>query len=220
MIYSSDPADWRDLQAKVGAILRTCGCDVEIEKTIATVRGPVEVDVLAIDGAMTPPLTYICECKFWARAVDKSVIHGFRTVVADYGAHVGYIISRAGFQSGAFEAARNSNIRLVDWQQFQQDFLERWKEGRYEGLRPVFERLFDFYDYVSAPIGNAISGKKDPLDEFNQLIRRFSAHAHANPRDARIRREFPPILPYVAEEMDANGRVTTRTFDDYSSLFD
>ncbi len=117
--YSTETSDWRDLQHKVVSILHICGCESDVERTIETVRGKVDVHVHVIDSTTSPKLTYLCECKHWSSAVPKIVVHSFRTVVSDYGAHVGFLISRNGFQSGAYEGAQNSNIRLVNWFEFQ-----------------------------------------------------------------------------------------------------
>ena len=175
------------------------------------------MDVHALDRASTPEVTYICECKNWATPVTKTIVHGFRTVVADAGAHLGYIVSRSGFQSGAFAAAQNSNIRLVTWGEFQGVFLERWKEGRYEQLSPSFEELFEFFDYFCDPIGNAITGRKEGreerLAEFNDLIQRYSLQAGANPWNRMFAKpRFPPLLPLRASD--------TVTLSDYFTLFD
>lgn len=220
MIYSQEPTDWRDLQDKVASILQVCGCESEVERTIETVRGEVDVDVHAIDASISPNLTYICECKYWSKAVPKSVVHSFRTVVTDYGAHIGFLISRNGFQSGAYEAAKNSNIRLVNWFEFQDVFVSRWKEGRYAQVGQLFDALFEFYDYFSAPIGNAISGKKDRLSEYEALIKRFAPQSMAN-RWAQMGGDskFPPSLPHKVVEIDANGNETELVFDDYSGLY-
>lgn len=56
------------------------------------------------------------------------IVHAFRTVVADTGANVGYMIGSSGFQSGAIEAARMANVRLVTWEEFQEEFLGQWIE--------------------------------------------------------------------------------------------
>ena len=56
----------------------------------------------------------------------QQIIHGFRTVVADVGAHKGYIISSNGFQSGSFSAADLTNIELVTWDEFQEAFEPTW----------------------------------------------------------------------------------------------
>lgn len=221
LIYSTEPNDWRDLQDKVASILRVCGCESDVERTIETVRGRVDVDVHAVDSSTSPKLTYLCECKYWSTAVPKSVVHGFRTVVSDYGAHIGFLISRNGFQSGAYDAAQNSNIRLVNWFEFQEVFVDRWKEGRYAGLRQIFEDLFEYYDYISAPIGNAVSGNPQRMDEYNALLKRFSPQADANPWNRMMEpRRFPPALPHKAVEIDAHGAETELVFSEYAALYD
>ena len=213
--------DWRDLQDKASLILQICGCNSEVERKIKTVRGEVNVDVHAIDLTTSPNLTYLCECKYWSSAVPKTVVHSFRTVVSDHGAHIGFLISKNGFQSGAYEAAQNSNIRLVNWFEFQEVFVERWKEGRYETLRQAFEDIFEFYDYLSAPIGNAISGNKERMEEFSLILKRFAPQADANPWNRMIKpSKFPPALPFEVSEIDADGNAKELIFDDYATLFD
>ncbi|MDT2006672.1 restriction endonuclease [Rhodococcus opacus] len=121
VIFSSEPDNWRDLQEKVADVLRISGFDpVSIEKTIEQTRGSVDVDVYAVDPATSPELIYICECKHWSTPVPRTVVHAFQTVVAQHGAHLGLIVSRNGFQSGAYEAAQQTNIKLVNWFEFQQ----------------------------------------------------------------------------------------------------
>jgi hypothetical protein len=61
--------------------------------------------------------------------VPKTVVHAFRTDMDEIGAHVGFIISAKGFQSGALEAARNTNIELLSWDEFQERFFARWFGG-------------------------------------------------------------------------------------------
>src|SRR5213080_4807970 len=48
---------------------------------------------LARDGHAVPPAVYLCECKFWTRPVPQEVVHAFRTVISDAGAHRGFVIS-------------------------------------------------------------------------------------------------------------------------------
>src|SRR5262249_2125647 len=55
-----------------------------------------------------------------------------------------FIISSAGFQSGAFSAAANTNIRLVTWNEFQEKFADRWMETHFpRTLKAEFDRLVD-----------------------------------------------------------------------------
>lgn len=126
LIERQPGADWRDLQERVAVVLRECGLDSEVARTLQTVRGKVEVDVYATDSSTTPPAILLCECKRWSSRVPKAEVKSFRTDVADFGAHFGLFISSCGFQSGAHDVVENTNVRLVDWQGFQDLFLERW----------------------------------------------------------------------------------------------
>jgi restriction system protein len=126
MITSSAPERWQDLQAEVSRILAECGMRVEIEKIIPTVRGRVEIDVFAEEEIERRRSTILCECKHWRQPVPQGVIHGFRTVIGDIGAHKGYIISMRGFQAGAFSAAELTNVDLTTWDEFQVAFEPTW----------------------------------------------------------------------------------------------
>jgi len=153
MIENAPPPNWRELQNNTERILTECGLDAYTDVGMRLARGTVNVDVLAIDRSVTPRAMYICECKHWKKAVSKDIIHGFRTVVIDAGAHRGFIISSGGFQKGTYEAAEHSNVDLVDWQAFQQIFVQRWfgtfmapallKEGNplHEYTEPINSRI-------------------------------------------------------------------------------
>lgn len=127
MLIEKEPGtDWRDLQERVAAILGECGLAAETGRVLATARGTVEIDVYATDPAATPPAIYLSECKRWASNVPQSEVQAFRTTVADAGAHFGLFISARGFQSGAYDVVRHTNVHLLSWTQFQELFLERW----------------------------------------------------------------------------------------------
>ncbi|MBK5274969.1 MAG: restriction endonuclease [Desulfuromonadales bacterium] len=146
MIFKNDPKNWHDLEEKVARIFSECGCKVDIENGLKTIRGLVNIDVRVVDSKLQHPLLYLCECKYWNKAVPKNVVHAFRTVVQDVGAHVGYVISKKGFQSGAHEAALNTNILLLGWHEFQSVLLDRWITAKYETLYPDLNTLYDdFY---------------------------------------------------------------------------
>ena len=112
-VFDKDPDDWRELQAMTGQLFTEIGCNVEVGINLDILRGAKEIDVYARDEGVLPAATYLCECKLWKRAVPQEIVHAFRAVLGDAGAHRGFIISSAGFQRGAFEAARNTNIDLV-----------------------------------------------------------------------------------------------------------
>ncbi len=145
MIDNLIPPTWQDLQIQVAAILKECGMRVEVECDVHTARGLVNLDVWAIDPETGPPTTIACECKHWRSAVPKSVVHSFRTVVADIGASAGFIVSASGFQKGAYETAAYSNIRLTTWFEFQQLFEERWYHRHFVFVaKQELSRLMEF----------------------------------------------------------------------------
>lgn len=128
VITTREPEDWRGLQLDVATIFAECGLSVEVEKTVQLARGHAEIDVLAVETIGGRTHKIFCECKHWKSAVPQHVIHSFRTVVAEGGANVGYVITSSAFQSGAFSAAELRNLRLVTWPEFQAEFEATWLE--------------------------------------------------------------------------------------------
>jgi len=115
-IFDHEPEDWRELQDRVAQLLAELGCEVAVGQRVTLVRVEKEIDVSVCDPETTPASVYLCECKFWSKPIPQEVIHSFRTVLADCGAHRGFIISRAGFQSGAKDAAAKTNLDLVTFE--------------------------------------------------------------------------------------------------------
>ncbi len=158
IITNELPNNWRALQDEVAKILAECGLKAEVAKHIETVRGPVNIDVYAEDTTQTPTSIYLCECKRWKSSVPKTIVHAFRTVVLDYGANWGFIISSKNFQKGAYEAAANSNIKLLSWTSFQELFVDRWIQ------RHMLPQLFQEYDALveyTEPINSRIFRKAE-----------------------------------------------------------
>jgi restriction system protein len=175
MIDSTLPATWADLQTAVAGILTEAGLEAKVEHDLTTARGSVNVDVWAVDTHVSPPATMVCECKRWATAVPKNVVHGFRAVVADIGANAGLVISSSGFQKGAYEAAAFSNVRLVTWAEFQSIFEDRWYQRYFVPKAKVAaDQLIDYTE----PINSRIFAKADALSagkrtEFRDLREKY-----------------------------------------------
>jgi len=201
VINSSSPKDWRDLQTQVARIMEESGFIVDIEKNIKTIRGNVNIDVYAEDISQKPKIIYLCECKLWQKAIPKTVVHSFRTIVNDFGANCGLIISSLGFQSGAFTAAANTNIRLLTWKEFQELFLERWfKNYMQKRLREVNDSLIEYTE----PINTRVLRKSNKLDKksqqrFNKLREKYFDLAFLtmilSSSRPSILKEVPPSLP-------------------------
>jgi hypothetical protein len=118
MLKRSAPGDWRQLQEAVAQVLADDGYIVKIEQKLPTARSSVNFDVFAEKAIGGHTISIAVECKHWAKSVPQVVVHAFRAQVDDLGADAGYIVSSAGFQSGAYEAAENTSIRLVTWEDF------------------------------------------------------------------------------------------------------
>lgn len=128
------PATWKELQDDVALLLNQSGYRAVSPCTIDTVRGKVEVDVL-VESPDELVKRIVCECKFWNSSVPKEKVHAFRTVVQDSGASLGLLISQAGFQSGAIEAANLSNVRLMTWNEFTDIIADKWTLTRLKQLK-------------------------------------------------------------------------------------
>jgi hypothetical protein len=177
MITGRTPDRWEDLETHVAEILIKAGLDVESPRSIETVRGSVDVDVYAVQVVGERRLVILCECKHWRKAVPKTVVHSFRTVVQDSGAHQGYIISSAGFQKGAIEAAANSKVRPVTWQEFQAEFEADYYEHYFrQKLRADVDPILSFVEPIS-PGTFLASGRlpEENIQRFITLVEKYEA---------------------------------------------
>jgi restriction system protein len=146
LITQNMPDTWQDLQNWTAQILNECGIEAQTEVTLETVRGQVEIDVLATENVQGREHKVLIECKNWKAKVPQNVVHGFRTIVNDIGANVGYIVSKAGFQSGAYEAVANTNIKLLTWWEFQEAFEDQWYWNHLSNQ--AVEQLDDLCSYL------------------------------------------------------------------------
>jgi restriction system protein len=218
VITESVPTDWRELQTKVAGILGESGMDVSVERSVPVARGSVVVDVYAereVDGL---PLRMIVECKHWKSAVPKSVVHSFRTVVGDSGAHIGYIVGSGGFQSGSYAAADLTNISLVDWAEFQERFEKRWLEHHLRPLigaavdplltytEPIVPRKFVEVDDAAVEKLRALRDRHMDFAWLMALFTEFGTYISSDPPELPIRgRAVKGIEKLPAAILDARG---------------
>ena len=179
MIFSDSPSSWQELEQRVCQILEECGSIAERSKNLVLPRGTVTVDVHAVDKTREPSLIIICECKHWRTRVSQSVVHAFRTVVAESGAHLGLLISVRGFQSGAVNASASSNVELLSWDEFQARFYERWFESMTKKLAPAADEVFEYSDYFHDRTSSVLNQIPARVEELFDLHKRFSAYASA-----------------------------------------
>lgn len=149
-LYSNIPRTWQDFEREIAKYLDECGYKVEVEKTLMTVRGSIEVDVYVETG---DPLfeSFICECKFWDTPVTKEKVLAFRSVVQDVGSPFGILLSKSGFQSGAIEAAMKSNVMLLTFDEFITRIADRWLESKFDKLSKKSAILSIYSDPLDIP---------------------------------------------------------------------
>tara|TARA_R110002051_G_C8621691_1_gene483438 strand:+ start:147 stop:890 length:744 start_codon:yes stop_codon:yes gene_type:complete len=125
-MITNEPTNWKDLQNKVDFILRCVGLNSIKEFKLKTPRGIIEVDVFAVDENSLDKIKYIIECKNWNNKIPQNIIHSFTTIMNESGGNIGYIIAKKGFQRGAIEYSKCTNIKLLTYDEFQNEYLEKW----------------------------------------------------------------------------------------------
>ena len=143
--FDRTPESWQDLEEMVKQAFTEMGYISNRGHKLRTIRGTVEIDVHAIKESTPIPTLVLCECKHWDKPVPQSVIHGFRTVCSDAGAHFGLIISKKGFQPGADETRTATNIHLMNFEEFQSTFFSEWRTGAMMMLAMMCDQLLPIF---------------------------------------------------------------------------
>lgn len=211
-IFDYEPTDWGELQDRVGQLFSEIGCDVEIGERVKLVRGEKEIDVLVRDPQTTPASVYLCECKFWRKPIPQEVIHSFRTVLSDFGAHRGFIISRVGFQSGAKKAVENTNLDLLTFEELQSLFFDRWRVAMGLKYRTYADRLFPYWDFPGRT--PKIKWEKEHVDRRQLLIEAYHPLLHIGPlfeMEGSVW-NLPMTLPGLDKKGNPDGTVSLSTY--------
>lgn len=142
LIPTADIANWRDLQDHVAMLFTEMGYEATTPSIVnLSGRGKKEVDVQILDPRASVNQVMLVECKHWESAVPQDAVHSFHTVMQGAGANTGFIVSKAGFQSGAHEAAQNTNIHLLTWDELQHKFGRQWFLYRSEIAEKILREL-------------------------------------------------------------------------------
>ncbi len=105
--------DWREYQEKTASFFRKQGCIAEVDAKVKGARATHNIDVYISFSNHSINCNWVIECKLWKKRVPKEKVLALKTIVDDIGADKGIILSEKGFQKGAYDAARQSNITLV-----------------------------------------------------------------------------------------------------------
>lgn len=115
---------WYKFQEEICDYFESIGASAHTNVSVQGVRTSHDIDVLVKTKFLGEDLIWIVEAKKWKKRVNKLQVLALRTIVDDLGADRGFIISEAGFQSGAYEAAESSNVKLKTFAQLKIDTRE------------------------------------------------------------------------------------------------
>ena len=113
----NEKPDWYRFQETICDHFKSIGARAETNVRVQGTRTTHDIDILVKTKFLGQDLLWIVEAKKWNSKINKLQVLGLRTIVNDVGADKGFIISEKGFQSGAIEAANNSNIKLTNLSQ-------------------------------------------------------------------------------------------------------
>jgi restriction system protein len=129
---------WADYQEEAAAFFRGLGLDARTNVSIKGVRTKHDVDVEVRSHHAGFEIVWLVECKYWQHRVSKLHVLALREIVADIGADRGILLSEAGFQSGAVEAARLTNVQATSLASLKEDASAAICAVR---LRELFDRI-------------------------------------------------------------------------------
>lgn len=130
--------DWYEFQEQISEHFTSIGADAKTNVRIQGVRTKHDIDVYVKTKFLGQNILWIVEAKLWKSKVNKSQVLALRSIVDDIGADRGFIVSIAGFQSGALEAAQNTNVKLKTFDELKADTKD-WVEG--EVIKTYHKRL-------------------------------------------------------------------------------
>jgi hypothetical protein len=113
--------EWFDFQERIKDHFVTLGAEAKTNIRIQGVRTCHDIDVYVQTRYLGENLVWVVEAKYWKRKVTKAQVLTLRSIVDDIGADRGFIVSKAGFQKGAHEAADNTNIKLKTFEELISD---------------------------------------------------------------------------------------------------
>lgn len=216
MIFNQQPQDWQELQNVIGKLFREVGYQVDLSKVVDLVRGKKEIDVFVQDTSNEYKLTFLVECKYWTRRVNKEIIHSFRTVMSDFGADYGFIVSKNGFQKGCIEAVKNTNIRLVTLYELEAKYYNKWLLSMINKYLPTSDMLlvnyWDPYDDQKAKDGSEVQ-----YETIQFLLNAYKPLTSLNRVDilSGFQRDFPLDVPIINDDFEITSRIKIENVREY-----
>lgn len=169
MAKKREDSEWYKFQEDIRNHFESMGTDAKTNVKVTGVRGEHDVDVLVKSKFLGRDITWIIEAKKWNSNVPKEKVLALQSIVLDLGADRGFIISEKGFQSGAHQAAENSNVSLVTYS----ELVSSTQECMDLEILKHYEQRYEI------------------------LVARYGAHPKRIRRDYNLRHDIcPPLSPF------------------------
>jgi RNA polymerase sigma factor (sigma-70 family) len=131
----------RRLELHVADLCRAAGWTVTTPARISGARTSHDIDVWAEFQVQDLAITMAIECRERKERVKKDQVAAFREIVNDIGANIGIMVSTAGFQIGARQAAEHSNVLLRTEDEFERERARGL--ARQSASRTISQRRLD-----------------------------------------------------------------------------
>lgn len=189
--------EWKRYQENAATYFRSLGLDASTDVTVNGVRTSHDIDVLVRSHHVGFDITWIVECKHWKSPVSKLHVLALREIVADVGADRGILLSEAGFQSGAREAANLTNVQVTSISEMRETASGSIYAMR---LRELFDRVGVCKDrYWEIPKDERIkSGLRSEVGEHD-----YSGARVVELCTDLLTRAFRGVYPFQSETLEA-----------------
>lgn len=188
---------WKEYQEEAASFFRSLGLDASTDVTVEGVRTTHDIDVLVKSHHVGFEITWLVECKHWKTRVSKLHVLALREIVADLGADRGILLSEAGFQSGAIEAANLTNVQVTSLAEVSATAKNEIYSMR---LRELYDRIEECNDrYWDLPKDHRIEhGLRPEVGELGYS----GGHTVELSRDL-LSRAFRSLYPFKSEVLAA-----------------
>jgi predicted HicB family RNase H-like nuclease len=154
--------DWYEYQEEVASFFRNLGANVETNKRVSGIRGIHDIDVYIELNVLGQKTIWIAECKLWKTAIPKDKILTLYQIVQDIGADKGLLFSESGFQSGAINSTKQTNILLISIDEMKEMVKDELNESfiinsikKFNELKSRIKKLWINEDYQPEPFKGA-----------------------------------------------------------------
>ena len=111
---------WEDLEVKVQSFFNELGYEAKVNHPVTLANGGQAVVDVYAEKPDAPLLQKILfECKYWKSEVPRAIVQSFKMDVLESGANFGVIVSKTGFQSGAYEGVALTTVKLYTFEELQ-----------------------------------------------------------------------------------------------------